>query len=159
MGVCVRDVAEWIRGTLASRREAKQRAAAILFVGSITELSPGAALLASEPDLPRLPFAEDGIIDAESGTVLETLPFAGQKAGPRINGDAVHNTDPPGRAGILRLPREPLRQQAGAQADETKGSRGTCLHLPEVTGGERGIHRNGEGSAQAGTPSVGLGSV
>ena len=58
----MRDVAEWIRDTLASRREAKQRAAAILFVGSTTELSPGAALLASEPDLPRLPVAEDGDI-------------------------------------------------------------------------------------------------
>jgi hypothetical protein len=40
------------------------------------------------------------IVDAESGTVLETLPFAG-RAGPRINGDAVHSTNLPGRAGIL----------------------------------------------------------
>lgn len=73
-----------------------ERAAAILFVGSTPEPSPGAALLASEPDFPRLPFAEDGIFDAESGTVLETLPFAGRQAGPRLNGDAVHNTHPPG---------------------------------------------------------------
>ena len=108
----MRDVAEWIRGTLASRREAKQplsgkaalravldgRAAAILFVGSATEPSPspgpGAALLASEPDLPRVPAAGSGIliVDAESGTVLETLPFPEHKTGPRINGHAVHNT-------------------------------------------------------------------
>jgi signal transduction histidine kinase len=45
----------------------------ILFVGSTTEPGPGAALLASEPGLPRT-VAEDGIVivDAESGTVLET---------------------------------------------------------------------------------------
>jgi signal transduction histidine kinase len=114
-GESVRDVAEWIRGTLASRREAKQplpgkaalravldgRAAAILFVGSSTEPGPGAALLAFEPGLPRVPVAEGGIfiVDAESGTVLETLPFAEHKTGPRINGDAVHNTS--GRARIL----------------------------------------------------------
>jgi signal transduction histidine kinase len=115
LGECVRDVAEWIRGTLASRREAKQpppgkaalravlegRAAAILFVGSTTEPRPGAALLASEAGLPSVPVAEGGIfiVDVESGTVLETLPFAEHKTGPRINGDAVHNTS--GRARIL----------------------------------------------------------
>ena len=115
LGESVRDVAEWIRGTLAGRREAKQplpgkaalravldgRAAAILFVGSTTEPGPGAALLASEPGLPRVPVAEGGIfiVDAESGTVLETLPFPEHKTGPRINGDAVHNTS--GRARIL----------------------------------------------------------
>jgi signal transduction histidine kinase len=113
----VRDVAEWIRGTLAGRREAKQplpgkvvlravldgRAAAILFVGSTTEPGPGAALLACEPGLPGVPVAEGGIfiVDAESGTVLETLPFPEQTTGPRINGDAVHHTNPPGRARIL----------------------------------------------------------
>lgn len=72
-----------------------ERVAANLFVGSSTEPSPGAALLASEPDFPRLPFAEDGnfIVHAESGTVLET--------GPRINGDVVHNTYSPRRARIL----------------------------------------------------------
>src|ERR1700694_5133759 len=80
-----------------------ERAAATLFVGSTTELSPGAALLASEPDFPRLPFAEDGIliVDAETGTVLETFPFSEQKTGPRINGDVVHNTHPPRRARVL----------------------------------------------------------
>jgi len=80
-----------------------ERAAATLFVGSSTEPSPGAALLASEPDFPRVPFAEDGIliVDAESGTVLETFPFSEQKTGPRINGDVVHNTYPPRRARIL----------------------------------------------------------
>src|ERR1700681_4785443 len=80
-----------------------ERAAATLFVGSTTEPSPGAALLASEPDFRRLPFAEDGIfiVDAESGTVLETVPFAALKRGPRINGAALHDTDPPGRARIL----------------------------------------------------------
>jgi hypothetical protein len=64
----MRDIAEWIRGTLASRREAKlprptersinhdgtpNQAAGILFVGSTTE--PG-------------PFGEGGTFDAESGT-------------------------------------------------------------------------------------------
>ena len=78
------------------------KASAILFVGSTTEPGPGAARLASEPDFPCLPFAGDGIfmVDAESGAVLETPPFAGQKRGPRINGDAVHDTHPPGRARI-----------------------------------------------------------
>ena len=78
-----------------------ERAAAILFVGSTTELGPGAALLACESGLPPVPVPEDGIfiVDAESGTVLETLPFAEHKTGPRINGDAVHNTS--GRATIL----------------------------------------------------------
>jgi signal transduction histidine kinase len=76
-----------------------ERAAAILFVGSSTE--PGPALLASEPGLPRVPGAEDGIVivDAESGAVLETLPFPAHKTGPRLNGAAVHNTS--GRATIL----------------------------------------------------------
>jgi len=80
-----------------------ERAAATLFVGSTTEPGPGAALLASEPDFPRLPFAEDGIliVDAETGTVLETFPFSEQKTGPRINGDVVHHTHPPRRARIL----------------------------------------------------------
>jgi len=48
------------------------QASATLFVGSTTEPGPGAALLASEPGF----------------------------QGPRINGDAVHDTDPPGRARI-----------------------------------------------------------
>ena len=80
-----------------------ERAAATLFVGSTTEPSPGAALLASEPDFPRLPFAEDGIliVDAETGTVLETFPFSEQNTGLRINGDVVHNIYPPRRARIL----------------------------------------------------------
>ena len=67
----VRDIAEWLRGRLANRREAKlsppterlidddgtpNQAAGILFVGSTTEPGPG------------LPFGEDGIFDAESGT-------------------------------------------------------------------------------------------
>ena len=80
-----------------------ERAAATLFVGSTTEPSPGAALLASEPDFPRLPFAEDGIliVDAETGTVLETFPFSEQNTGLRINGDVVHNIYPPRRARTL----------------------------------------------------------
>jgi signal transduction histidine kinase len=79
-----------------------ERAAATLFVGA-TEPGPGATLLASEPGLPRVPVAEDGIfiVDGESSTVLETLPFPEHKSGPRINGDALHNTYPPGRARIL----------------------------------------------------------
>src|SRR4029077_8715888 len=58
-----------------------ERAAATLFVGSTTEPSPGAALLACEPDFPRQPLAEEGIliVDAESGTVLETFPFSDQR--------------------------------------------------------------------------------
>ena len=80
-----------------------ERAAATLFVGSTTEPSPGAALLACEPDFPRQPLAEEGIliVDAESGTVLETFPFSEQKTGPRLNGDVVHNAYPPRRARIL----------------------------------------------------------
>jgi signal transduction histidine kinase len=43
----------------------------------------------------------------------------------------------------------PIRQQAGAQAHETKGSSSrTCRRIPEVTGGERGLHRKGEWSGQ-----------
>ena len=144
----MRDVTEWIRGTLASRRKAKrqprgnvvlgavlhniiaeranhgllvvtdgterlssgddqsmhvledEQAAAVLFVGSTTEPSPGASLLASRPGFPRLPFAEDGvfIVDAESGRVLEALPLAGQ---PFINDAVVQNTDASGCVGIL----------------------------------------------------------
>ena len=80
-----------------------ERAAATLFVGSTTEPSPGAALLACEPDFPRQPLAEEGIliVDAESGTVLETFPFSEQNTGPRLNGDVVHNAYPPRRARIL----------------------------------------------------------
>jgi signal transduction histidine kinase len=80
-----------------------ERAAATLFVGSTTEPSPGGALLACEPDFPRQPLAEEGIliVDAESGTVLETFPFSEQKTGPRLNGDVVHNAYPPRRARIL----------------------------------------------------------
>ena len=53
--------------------------------------------------LPRVPVAEDGIfiVDAASGTVLETLPFPERKTGPRINGDALRKTHPPGSATIL----------------------------------------------------------
>jgi signal transduction histidine kinase len=78
-----------------------ERAAAILFVGSTTEPGPGATLLASEPGLPRVPVAEGGIffVDGESSTALETLPFPEHKSGPRIDGDALHNTS--GRARIL----------------------------------------------------------
>jgi hypothetical protein len=79
-----------------------ERAAATLFVGSTTEPSPGTALLASEPDFPRLPFAEDGIliVDAESGTVLETFPFSEDRAADQRR-CLVHNTYPPRRARIL----------------------------------------------------------
>jgi hypothetical protein len=45
-----------------------ERTAAILFVGSATELCPRAALLASEPHFSCLPCAEGGIFDAERGT-------------------------------------------------------------------------------------------
>ena len=98
----MRDVTEWIRGTLASRREPNRqppgnvingarlhkvianRSAAILFVGSATEPSPCEAPLAAGPDFPRLPF--------------EICPSVRQKIGPRINGDVVHNAYSPGRA-------------------------------------------------------------
>ena len=81
---------------------ALEDAETILFVGSATEPSPGAALLASKPGFPRLPFAENGvfIFGAESGTVLDILPFPGRKTGPRTNGNAVHNAYPSGRARI-----------------------------------------------------------
>ena len=70
----MRDVTRWVRGSLASRREAIQR------------------------PFPRLPFAEDGIliVDAESGRVLETLPFVAQETESRINGNDVHNIRPLG---------------------------------------------------------------
>jgi signal transduction histidine kinase len=99
------DVTEWIRGSLPSRRESiplptDERATAILFIGSPTEPDSGAAMLASEPRFPRLPLAEDGtlIVDAESGRVLESLPFLVRKTEPRINGGNVHNIHPPGPA-------------------------------------------------------------
>jgi signal transduction histidine kinase len=47
--------------------------------------------------------AEDGvfIVDAATGRVLETVPFAGQGGGRRLNGSVVHNTDFPGQIEIL----------------------------------------------------------
>ena len=69
-----------------------ERVAATLFVGSTTEPSPGAALLASELGIL--------IVDAETGAVLETLPLSERKSGQRINGNVVHNTYPPRRARI-----------------------------------------------------------
>jgi signal transduction histidine kinase len=107
-------------------------AAAILFVGSTTEPGPGAALLACEPGLPRLPVAEDGmfIVDAESGTVLETVPFAEHKSGPRINGDAVRNTYSPGRP--LRQAQLPVEQltTANRRKDEFLAMLGHELRSP-----------------------------
>src|SRR6185437_5224002 len=99
----MRDVTEWIRGI---GRGAPidglddEQATGILFIGSPIEPDSGAAMLASEPRFPRLPLAEDGILigDAESGRVLENLPFVVQKTGPRINGKNVHNIHPPGHA-------------------------------------------------------------
>ena len=52
----------------------EDRAVAILFVGSTTEPSPGAALLATEAGFSCSPFVEDGIcgVDAEpSGRITD----------------------------------------------------------------------------------------
>jgi two-component system CheB/CheR fusion protein len=76
----MRKMAEWIRGTLASRREANRQLAgnvapgAALLFGRNTEPTPVAARRASEPGFRGLPLAEDGIflVDAESGNVLDT---------------------------------------------------------------------------------------
>jgi signal transduction histidine kinase len=76
----MRKVAEWIRGTLASRREANRQLAgnaspgAALLFGSNTEPTPVTARRASEPGFRGLPLSEDGIflVDAESGNVLDT---------------------------------------------------------------------------------------
>jgi len=80
-----------------------EQAREILFIGSTTESNSGLALLASEPRFRRLPFAEDGIlvVDAENGSVRETLPFVAQKTGPRINGEIFHDIDTPGLAGTI----------------------------------------------------------
>jgi signal transduction histidine kinase len=147
----MRDVTEWIRGSLPSRRESIQLppgqavlgavlhtiiaervlpgvrvgthgiersidsegapidglddelAAAILFIGSTTEPYAGPALLAPEPRFSGLPLAEDGllVVDAESGRVVDTLPFVTQKTGPRVNGEILHNTHSPGHARMI----------------------------------------------------------
>jgi signal transduction histidine kinase len=86
LGESVRDVAGWILGTLAGRREAKQplprkvvlravldgRAAAILFVGSATEPGPGAALLAAEPGLPGV---LEPPINGDDSVVRDITPY------------------------------------------------------------------------------------
>jgi hypothetical protein len=97
-------------------------AAAILFVGSTTEPGPGTRPLASEPDFPRLPLAEDGIfiVDAESGTVLETVPWAGERTGRQINGEAAHNTYRPARRG--RLPPQERRKMKRKEAQGLGGA-------------------------------------
>jgi signal transduction histidine kinase len=56
------------------------------FLGSSTESTPGATLLACEPGVARLPLAE------------EMIPMAHR---PRIDGNVVHNSDSPVRARIL----------------------------------------------------------
>jgi signal transduction histidine kinase len=73
-----------------------------LFVGSITELNSGSAPLAAQPRSAGLPLAEDGmfIVDAESGRVLETLPFVSPRTVQRTNGAVLHNTDSPRLAGV-----------------------------------------------------------
>ena len=77
-------------------------AAAMLFIGSTTELNSAPALLASEPRFHPLPLAKDGllIVDAGSGRVLETLPSVA-KTGPRVNGESVHYSYPLGHARMI----------------------------------------------------------
>jgi signal transduction histidine kinase len=101
-----------------------EQATAILFIGSTTEPNSALALLASEPRLPRLPRAEEGIliVDAENGRDLESVPFVGQKIGPRINGEILHNVNPSGHArtigsGVRDITPDPLRQ-ARLQVEE-----------------------------------------
>ena len=114
------------------RAREDERSAAILFVGSTTEPSPGAGLLAAEPDSSRLPIAEDGnfIVDAESGTVLETLLFPEQKSGPRINGDVGHRTYPPVGA---RIPASVVRDIS----PQTRPLRQARLRVKELTAANR----------------------
>ena len=77
-------------------------ATAVLFIGSATEYNPDPALFASDPRFRRPPLPGHGIliVDAESGRVLGTLPFV-PKTGLRINGETVHQIDPPGHARMI----------------------------------------------------------
>ena len=109
-----------------------EQATAILFIGSPTEPDSVPALPACEPRSPGLPLAEDGIliVDAESGRILESLPFVAQKTGPRIDGENVYNIHPPGHARAIDsavrgntsyTPRQaPLRVQELAIANRRK---------------------------------------
>jgi hypothetical protein len=75
-----------------------ERAAAILFVGSTTEPGRGAALLGSEPDLPRVPVAEDSIfiVDADlldaSRITHGRLHLQRERRGKRDCGESRHRT-------------------------------------------------------------------
>jgi signal transduction histidine kinase len=92
----MREVTEWLRGTLASRREAEERSRGNVVLGTVLHntfsvrashrllvvadsrqrLLGGAPTPASTQGSSRLPFAEDGvfIVDADTGRVIETLP-------------------------------------------------------------------------------------
>jgi len=80
--------------------------AASLCAGSATESASGTPRRLPEPDLPRPLFAEDGtsIVDPKRNTVLQILPFPGQKTGPYINGDAVARINELARAKALDSP-------------------------------------------------------
>lgn len=97
-------------------------AAAILFVGSTTEPSPVAALLASGADLHRPPFAAEGIfvVDGESGTVFETLSLSKQKGEPRTNGDVRHGDARAGRSRARSLRQTRSRVQELITANRRK---------------------------------------
>ena len=75
----MRDVLEWMRDEDGQARP-------IGFVGSSTEPTPGATLLACEPGVARLPLAE------------EMIPMAHRRL---IDGNVVHNSDSAVRARIL----------------------------------------------------------
>jgi signal transduction histidine kinase len=79
IGGPMRDVLEWMRDEDGHARP-------IGFVGSSTEPTPGATLLACEPGVARLPLAE------------EMIPMAHRRL---IDGNVVHNSDSAVRARIL----------------------------------------------------------
>jgi signal transduction histidine kinase len=91
-----------------------ERAAAILFIGSTTEPSPVTAPQVSETGIAAKRFAEESmfVLDAESGTVVETLPFSGQKKRPRSNSDLgrsdVRDSSPHAR--LLRQARSRVQE-------------------------------------------------
>src|SRR5579871_1293588 len=95
-----------------------ERAAAILFIGSTTEPSPVAAPQVSETDIAAKRFAGGSmfVLDAESGALVETLSFSGQKKRPRTNRDLgrsdVRDSSPHAR--LLRQARSRVQELATA---------------------------------------------
>jgi signal transduction histidine kinase len=87
-----------------------------------------------------VPVAEDDIliVDGESSTVLETLPFPEHKSGPRINGDALHNTYSPGQRTQALIERQVRRmtQLVDDLLDVSRISHGR-LHLQRERRGKK----------------------